>query len=63
MRSITLPPRHSSAPLASATLVALSRVYLGLHYPSQVLAGAALGSALGLAAAGLGARYLPFLRR
>ena len=53
----------TAALLAAATLVALSRVYLGLHYPSQVLAGAALGSALGLAAAGLGARFLPFLRR
>jgi len=53
----------TAALLAVATLVALSRVYLGLHYPSQVLAGAALGSALGLAAAGLGARFLPFLRR
>lgn len=52
----------TAALLAVATLVVLSRVYLGLHYPSQVLAGAALGSALGLVA-GLGARYLPFLRR
>ncbi|MBX3662859.1 MAG: phosphatase PAP2 family protein [Burkholderiales bacterium] len=29
-------------------LVALSRVVLGLHYPSDVLAGAALGAAVGL---------------
>ena len=30
-----------------ATLIAASRVVLGLHYPSDVLAGAALGAALG----------------
>jgi len=29
-----------------ALLVALSRVYLGLHYPGDVLAGAVLGSVL-----------------
>jgi undecaprenyl-diphosphatase len=29
-----------------ATLVALSRPILGLHYPSDVIAGAALGAAL-----------------
>lgn len=32
-----------------ALLTAASRVVLGLHYPSDVLAGAALGSALGAA--------------
>jgi undecaprenyl-diphosphatase len=32
-----------------AVLIALSRVVLGLHYPSDVLAGGALGASLGLA--------------
>jgi undecaprenyl-diphosphatase len=31
-----------------ALLLALGRPYLGMHYPSDVLAGAALGIALGL---------------
>ncbi len=34
--------------LPLATLIAASRVVLGLHYPSDVLAGAALGAALAL---------------
>lgn len=39
----TLP----SAPLyAGATAMALTRPYLGVHYPSDVLAGAALGTVL-----------------
>jgi decaprenylphosphoryl-5-phosphoribose phosphatase len=33
--------------LAAACAMALTRPYLGLHYPSDVLAGAALGTALG----------------
>ena len=46
-----------------AVLVALSRVYLGVHYPSQILVGGLLGVALGLCAAWLGLRYLPLLKR
>jgi undecaprenyl-diphosphatase len=40
-----------AAPLyAVATGLAASRVYLGVHYPSDILAGAALGTAIGEAA-------------
>jgi undecaprenyl-diphosphatase len=39
-----------SAPLyAAAVGMAVSRLYLGVHYPSDVVAGAALGTALGSA--------------
>jgi undecaprenyl-diphosphatase len=34
---------------ALASLIALGRPYLGMHYPSDVLGGALLGTALGLA--------------
>jgi membrane-associated phospholipid phosphatase len=33
--------------LAAASAMAFSRLYLGVHYPSDVAAGAALGTALG----------------
>lgn len=34
---------------ALAALIAVGRPYLGMHYPSDVLGGALLGTALGLA--------------
>lgn len=37
---------------AAAGLFAVSRPYLGVHYPSDVVAGAVLGTAVGLAATG-----------
>jgi hypothetical protein len=39
--------------LAAAGAVSLSRVYLGHHYPSDILGGAVLGAALGAACYGL----------
>jgi len=38
----------------TATLIALSRVYLGHHYPTDILAGAILGCGIGAAGYGLG---------
>lgn len=45
-----------------AALVALSRVYLAKHYPSQIAAGAVLGTVWGLAAAWLGLKYFSFMQ-
>ena len=33
-----------------AVVIALSRVYVGVHYPLDIVAGAALGTAVGLVA-------------
>ncbi len=45
----TLHPRLRWPALGVAALVALSRVYLGVHYALDVVAGAALGAVIGLA--------------
>jgi len=36
-------------PVILASLIAFSRLYLGVHYPTDVLAGAVLGALIGLA--------------
>lgn len=46
-------PRARWPLLALAVLIGLSRVYLGVHFPSDVIAGAILGAAIGAAAAWL----------
>jgi undecaprenyl-diphosphatase len=51
---LLLPPRYRAArgcAVAWATLVCLSRVYLGVHYPADVLGGALLGVVLGFGGA------------
>jgi len=40
-------PRYIIILFVSASLVAISRVYLGLHYPSDIIAGAAIGIIFG----------------
>lgn len=45
--------------VAVAVLIALSRIYLYVHYPSDILAGAVIGIAIGFAAAKLLERFWP----
>lgn len=53
-------PRFAAPALVFAALVAWSRCFLGVHYPSDITAGALIGSLLGFVfaklAAGAGAR-------
>lgn len=51
-----LIPRWRWPALAVAAIVALARVYLGVHYSLDVLAGAALGTLIGLSVALLARR-------
>jgi undecaprenyl-diphosphatase len=50
-------PEWTAALVTLASLVALSRVILGLHYPTDVAAGAALGGALGFGSMLLGPQW------
>ncbi len=53
--SLFLAPLLFPVILLVASVVAYSRVYLGVHYPSDVLTGAVLGTVLGLLTATGGA--------
>lgn len=44
----SVPRSWRPYPLVLASLIACSRIYLGVHYPTDVLAGAAVGAAIGL---------------
>lgn len=58
-----LPMKHAwykAIPISGAACVAFSRLYLGVHYPTDVFAGMLLGIASGIAAVHI-ARY--FVRR
>lgn len=50
-------PRLGAALLAAAVLVALGRVYAGVHFPSDVLAGAVVGCLWARLVGALGPRF------
>jgi undecaprenyl-diphosphatase len=54
----TYLPEWAAALVALATLIALSRVILGLHYPTDVAAGAVLGGLLGFGSVLVGPQWL-----
>ena len=49
VRIAALVPRARAPLLVAAGLMAFTRPYLGVHYPSDVVAGAAVGTLVGLA--------------
>lgn len=53
-----LPRKYGLAAIVLAALIALSRLYLGMHYPTDVLAGFLVGSLSGLFAYHVTRRFL-----
>ena len=45
---IYLPKRHGISAIVLAVLISFSRLYVGVHYPSDVLAGAAIGTVIAM---------------
>lgn len=55
---MVLFPRAGCIALAGATLMAFSRLYLFVHFPSDVIAGALLGLACGISGARFARRFM-----
>ncbi len=47
----TVAPRSSKYLIPLATIIALSRIFVGVHYPADILVGASLGTLVGYAVA------------
>ena len=56
----TLLPGLTIPYLLTAIIIGLSRVFLGLHYPTDVLVGALMGSAIGVSTSMAAQELLPF---
>ena len=48
MTRVFIPWRWRIYPLVLASMIAFSRLYLGVHYPADVMAGALLGATIGI---------------
>lgn len=53
-----LPKRCGVPAMVAAVLIALSRLYVGVHYPTDVLAGALIGGAVALLACYFGREWV-----
>lgn len=58
-----LPRRYGVPALVLAVLIALSRLYVGVHYPTDVLAGAVIGSTVALIACHVGRKWIAYPER
>ena len=56
-------PKFGIAAIPLAALIAFSRLYLYVHYPTDIIAGAALGVAIGLGVCVLGSMLLTALAK